>query len=75
MRRILIVLIRVYQKTFSFDHGVNGGLQFSGCRFYPSCSDYTCQALQKYGFFRGVLLGVKRISRCHPLSRGGVDKP
>ncbi len=43
------------------------------CRFFPSCSDYSLQALERYGFLRGILLSLKRILRCNPLYRGGYD--
>lgn len=43
------------------------------CRFYPTCSQYMIEALQQYGAFKGLLLGVKRITRCHPFNHGGVD--
>ncbi|MCL5996267.1 MAG: membrane protein insertion efficiency factor YidD [Chloroflexi bacterium] len=58
--------IRVYQKTLS------QALPPS-CRFYPSCSEYTLQAVAKYGVFKGGWLGVKRILRCHPFHPGGYD--
>ena len=45
----------------------------SGCRFYPSCSDYSYQAIRKYGFSRGILKTIKRIIRCNPLNKGGYD--
>ncbi|HHF98375.1 MAG TPA: membrane protein insertion efficiency factor YidD [Candidatus Aerophobetes bacterium] len=45
----------------------------SVCRFYPTCSEYTLQAIEKYGARRGVLLGFKRILRCHPFNPGGYD--
>ncbi|HMO17727.1 MAG TPA: membrane protein insertion efficiency factor YidD [Oligoflexia bacterium] len=41
------------------------------CRFHPACSDYFLEATQKYGLFKGVLIGLKRIFRCHPFSGGG----
>ena len=43
------------------------------CRFYPSCSEYTIEAIEKYGLFSGSFKGLKRILRCHPLSAGGYD--
>ncbi len=43
------------------------------CRFIPSCSTYAVQAIEKYGALKGSCLAVKRIMRCHPLSKGGVD--
>jgi putative membrane protein insertion efficiency factor len=43
------------------------------CRFYPTCSAYFIQALEKYGFFKGSFLGVKRLLKCHPLHKGGYD--
>lgn len=43
------------------------------CRFYPSCSQYTYDALQRYGFTRGLIMGFKRILRCHPFSPGGYN--
>ena len=66
MSKILIFLIRIYQK-FSFSTGVRH------CRFYPTCSQYFVEALQKYGFFKGSFLGIKRILRCNPFCKGGYD--
>ena len=64
--RILVGLIRTYQMTIS------RALPPS-CRFYPSCSEYTLQAVTKYGALKGGWLGVKRILRCHPFHPGGYD--
>ncbi|HBP00265.1 MAG: hypothetical protein UU48_C0008G0013 [Candidatus Uhrbacteria bacterium GW2011_GWF2_41_16] len=70
----LIILIKIYQKTLSFDHGILRWLYPYGyCRFYPSCSEYGRQAIEKYGCFRGLWLAGKRLSKCHPWSRGGED--
>ena len=65
-QRIMVGLIHFYQMTIS------RALPPS-CRFYPSCSEYTLQAITKYGVFKGGWLGVKRISRCHPFHPGGYD--
>ena len=59
-----MVLIRGYQRFIS------PGLP-SACRFYPSCSEYTYQAIEKYGALRGGWMGIRRISRCHPFHPGG----
>ena len=65
-RRIVIALIRGYQVTLSH-------LAFTQCRFVPSCSRYTIEAVERYGAVRGSWLGVRRILRCHPLHPGGYD--
>jgi len=61
-----LFLIKLYQRFLSPLLGVR-------CRFYPSCSDYTYQAIEKYGFFKGLVLGIGRLLRCHPLHPGGFD--
>jgi len=71
-QRIIVSLITLYQRTLSPDHGplrVFGGT----CRFYPSCSQYTKEAVEKHGAVKGLVLGAKRVGRCHPLNAGGVD--
>ncbi|MCQ2738962.1 MAG: membrane protein insertion efficiency factor YidD [bacterium] len=65
MKKIALLMIGIYQKISS--------LFPPRCRFYPTCSEYTKQAIIKYGFFKGSWLGVKRIVRCHPLNDGGYD--
>lgn len=45
------------------------------CRFYPSCSEYSMEAISKYGMLKGIWLTVKRIVKCHPWHPGGVDLP
>jgi putative membrane protein insertion efficiency factor len=67
-RVALIALIRVYRVTLS---GLLGG----HCRFYPSCSSYSEQAIQNVGAVSGLALAAWRVLRCSPLSRGGVDHP
>jgi len=66
MSRILLWLIRLYQNTIS-------RVLPPSCRFTPSCSEYTYEAIEKHGILKGGWLGVKRISRCHPLNPGGYD--
>ena len=71
--RGIIVVIRLYQKTISPDHGRLKPFFPQGiCRFEPTCSQYMAEAIQKHGW-RGVILGLKRISKCHPFSTGGHD--
>jgi uncharacterized protein len=65
---ILIAAIRVYQLTLS-------PLLGPACRFEPSCSRYMVEALRKYGLFKGLAKGLRRVSRCHPWSPGGYDPP
>ena len=75
-KKIVLKIIRFYQKTLSIDHGLfyyfNKYL-FLGCRFQPTCSEYTYQAVDKYGVVKGIYMGAKRVSKCHPLSKGGYD--
>ncbi len=66
MSKIMIALIRLYQMTLSVIFGPT-------CRFYPSCSNYFIEALEKHGPLRGSSLGVRRICRCHPWHPGGYD--
>lgn len=66
MKNLLILLIRFYQLAISPYLGAN-------CRYYPTCSAYAIQAVEKYGALKGGWLAVKRISRCHPLHKGGYD--
>ncbi|MBI4836860.1 MAG: membrane protein insertion efficiency factor YidD [Candidatus Portnoybacteria bacterium] len=73
-KKIFLRTIKGYQHILSSDHrawGKNKG--FCGCRFYPSCSEYTCRAIEKYGVGKGAWLGIKRILRCHPWNAGGYD--
>jgi len=66
MQKFLQFLIRAYQLTLSPVFGQQ-------CRFTPSCSNYTSQAIELYGPWRGSWLGIKRIARCHPFCAGGHD--
>jgi putative membrane protein insertion efficiency factor len=67
--RLALALIRGYQAVLSPLLQALGG----GCRYFPSCSQYTYQAVEKYGWARGSWMGIKRISRCHPFAAGGYD--
>ncbi len=69
MKRILVFLIEKYQKHISF-FLENKGIK---CKFYPTCSEYTKQAIIKYGAIKGFFLGIKRILKCNPFSKGGYD--
>lgn len=66
MSRLILFLIRGYQKLLS-------PLFAGSCRYYPSCSQYTYEAVERYGWLRGSAMGVRRILRCHPFAKGGYD--
>ena len=63
---IVLGLIHFYQRVIS-------PMFPPSCRFVPTCSEYTYQAVQKYGVIRGLWLGINRLLRCHPFSPGGYD--
>jgi uncharacterized protein len=66
VRLALVALLRLYKHVIS-------PLLPPACRFYPSCSQYAAQAIEKHGVLRGSILAAKRLARCHPLNPGGVD--
>lgn len=66
MKHILLRLVRFYQQHISPGKPPS-------CRFYPTCSTYTYQAIEKYGALKGTFLGIKRILKCHPFHKGGYD--
>ncbi|MBT4722606.1 membrane protein insertion efficiency factor YidD [Candidatus Falkowbacteria bacterium] len=73
-RNIVLLLIRLYQKTLSFDHGPMRHLFPQGfCRFHPTCSAYGYDAIKKYGVIRGGMKASWRICRCNPFNKGGND--
>jgi len=65
-RNIAVLLLRGYRAVISPLYG-------DVCRYYPSCSAYALRAIQEYGLTVGVVLGIRRIARCHPWAAGGVD--
>ena len=64
MSKLLIIIIKFYKYFIS-------PLLGNKCRFFPTCSEYFIEALQEYGFFKGVTLGLKRILKCHPFKKLG----
>ena len=69
MKRVLIFCIEWYQKNISLwlhKRGIN-------CKYYPTCSTYTIEAIEKYGVIKGSFMGIYRILRCNPFSKGGYD--
>lgn len=66
MRKVALFIIRFYQKHIS-------PMMKPHCRYYPTCSQYSYEAFEKYGFFKGFWLSLKRILRCHPFHAGGYD--
>ncbi|MFH1668096.1 MAG: membrane protein insertion efficiency factor YidD [Candidatus Komeilibacteria bacterium] len=73
-KQIVLLIIKIYQKTLSPDTGaLKVFYPFGACRYYPTYSEYCYQAVSKYGVIKGVSVGVKRLLKCHPLSKGGYD--
>jgi putative membrane protein insertion efficiency factor len=66
LRNILILLVKFYRRFIS-------PLKQPSCIYTPTCSTYALEALERYGFFKGGYLSLKRILRCHPFSKGGFD--
>jgi putative membrane protein insertion efficiency factor len=66
MRHVAAALIRLYKLVVS-------PFLPPACRFYPTCSQYAAQAIEKHGVLRGSILAAKRLARCHPFNPGGVD--
>jgi len=74
-KNFVLKSIRFYQKYLSLDTGPMKHVFHLGtiCRFTPRCSEYTYQAVGRYGIIYGLWLGIKRIVRCHPWNKGGFD--
>ena len=69
MKKILLKLIDFYKKNISLWLESKNIM----CKFYPTCSEYTRQAIEKYGALKGLILGIYRVLRCNPFSKGGYD--
>ena len=65
IKKFLLFLIKIYQSISKLTPPV--------CRFNPTCSEYTRQAIEKYGVLKGLWLGIKRVCKCHPFHPGGND--
>lgn len=66
MKKFLIFIIKIYRRYIS-------PMKPPSCRFYPTCSQYAIEAIEKYGAIRGSFMALKRILRCHPFHPGGHD--
>lgn len=66
MKNLLICIIKIYRKYIS-------PFKRPSCRFYPTCSQYSMEAIEKYGALKGTLISIKRIIKCHPFNKGGYD--
>ena len=65
MKKLIIKTIKLYQRTPLLSH--------YKCRFYPTCSNYAIEAINTHGVFKGLFLSIKRILRCNPFTKGGID--
>ena len=65
MKNLTIKIIKVYQRLPFRSH--------SSCKYIPTCSNYAIDALNEYGFIKGSIMSIKRILKCNPLSKGGID--
>lgn len=66
MKSLILLCIKLYQRFIS-------PFKPRTCRFYPTCSNYTYQVIEKFGLLKGAYYGIKRISHCHPFNKGGYD--
>ena len=69
MKKVCLYIIKIYKKIFSPIFHFLG----SECKYYPTCSEYARQAIEKYGVIKGCFLALKRIIKCNPFSKGGYD--
>jgi putative membrane protein insertion efficiency factor len=81
MKKLVNIFLKLYKKSGNIRNNVLKNISFSlnyspitnNCRFNPTCSEYTRQAISHFGIVKGLVLGLVRISRCHPWSVGGYD--
>jgi hypothetical protein len=66
MKKLALGLIRLYQNSLS-------RVTPPSCRFQPTCSQYTFEAIERFGIIKGIWLGMRRLARCHPFNKGGYD--
>ena len=67
IRQVILAIVTLYQRTLSPDHGaLKVFFPFGLCRFYPSCSEYTKQSIERYGVMKGISFGLMQLSHCHP---------
>ncbi|MEK7162194.1 MAG: membrane protein insertion efficiency factor YidD [Patescibacteria group bacterium] len=73
--KALVLLIKIYQRTLSPDHGLfKAKYPYGFCRHYPSCSEYSLQSIEKFGAIKGGYLSVKRIVACNPFTAPKIDQ-
>lgn len=73
MKKFILNLIKIYQKTISPNYGFKIYGNFIGCRFYPTCSEYAKEAITKYGILKGGIKAIFRVLKCGPWNKGGID--
>lgn len=73
-QKTIVQILRLYQRTLSLDTGwFSYHYPYGVCRFSPTCSEYTIQAVERFGVFWGAVYGARRVLRCHPWQSGGFD--
>ena len=73
IKKFLLLLLKIYQLVFSPDRGFFKKEGRPTCRFFPSCSQYSFEAIERFGVRKGLVLSMKRILKCHPWHLGGLD--
>jgi uncharacterized protein len=74
LKKIIILIITLYQRTFSPDNGGYSTRRMPVCKMYPSCSQYTIEVIQKYGVIKGIIKAFLRIGRCNPWQKESIDR-